>query len=266
MTLPGFLNPSVCDYQYTLMAGVTDVNQILAQLTTQLTVTPPVAARWTEAPAGTFTSPSDSAGRYIVCAFSRVAASLLRMILTDHHGITICNRICQINVVGTDTEVYTGSFYIVIEPHLAGPSILLAYLVDMTPEKAVGNPYPAIGAGYLSSGGAVDGFGAYGYFYAVDTMAAAVLQRLVATTFTFGGAAYPLLMPSGRYIFERGYVYQLFRTTSIITGGLWQSLVGYEGVVAFNDVTVPLGNGSTGVFRATNWGTVNRGRLYVRKA
>lgn len=270
MSIPRHLSPDYCDFRYTQLNWITDVNSILTALTAQLVTAPAAAHKWTEAPAGTFTSPSDSEGRYLVCAFSRIAAGNLQMVLTDHYGNTICTRRLQIDTTGTIVDIYSGTHYVFIDSLRTTGEQLFAFLVDTAMEDPRLFPYPAAGGGYRSSADAIDGNGDYGNLYMMDgTTGAAVRVRFMSVNHdTAGGTVTGSVTRGNRKLW---FDYDIGFTSSLyFVGRLPQALLSYyNGTANEMEWVVPLDDGITGVFRGTSWistGAVANARFHLRKS
>lgn len=262
MTVPRFLDTTYCDANYTRLVGITDVADILAQLTAQLVTNPAAGYKWTEAPAGTFTSPVDAEGRTIVCAFSRISAANLQMILSCG-GTTLCTRRIQIDWGGTNVDVYSGKYYVAIDSLRATAEFMIAFLVESTPVPEASNIYPGAGTGYRTNADAVDGNGAYGFLYAINPAGTlAVANRIRCPAYTIAAAAQTGLMaPSGRVLF---YDAPIGVATYGWLGRPCQMLVGYQsaqGTMLYTPVDT---DGTLGYFRATSWGTGTTGKLWIR--
>lgn len=265
MTVPNFLSSSYCDFRFTKLWGITDVSSILTALTAQLVTAPAAANKWTENPAGTFQSPSDASGRYIKCAFTRVAATNLQMVLTDHNVVTICTRRIQISGA-TNVDLYTGKFYVVIDSLVATPEIMLAFLLDPSPEALASVPNPAFGNAYRSAADAADGNCDYGELYAIDNAGVALLQRLQGKSVNTGGSVFPYVAQYFRAIVNDFAIRQNVGGFLYWAGRMPQALMWYEGIAQGSIRKAALDNSNFGLFRGTSWTLANNGRLCVRYA
>lgn len=264
MAVPAFLNTTICDARHTRLL-VTDVNTILAALTAQLVTAPAAAFKWTEAPAGTFTSPADPNGRTITCAFSRIAATNLQMILTDDGATTICTRRIQVDGTGTFVDLFTGAFYVFISSLRATTEPMFAFLVDSTPDTPGSVPNPAFGNAYRSNADAADGNCDLGEMYGIDNAGVALLNRIRSHYYTMA----PLAIGTPQYPSMRRPLVDALITQDI--GGSWywvgrpyQMLLGYATAVDVRR-TVAIDNGVTAVFRGAGW-TNAQARIYVRES
>lgn len=266
MTIPNFLSKDLCDFRYTQLTGITDVSSILTALTAQLVTAPATAHKWTEAPAGTFTSSQDPNGRYIVCAFSRIAATNLQMVMTDHNGIVICTRRMQISGAGTTVDIYTGRFYVLIESVLATVEPMMAFLTNDYLDSYGDDDYPAFGNAHRSSADAADGNCDYGELYGVDySPVPAAVNRFRATGYTcYAGAFTTNPIYSGRYRLTECTIKRGFGGVYIWTSRLYHALVGIIYAGWDREVRVVFDDGTVGTFRKLWWGSSGSYGLCVR--
>jgi len=271
MTVPNFLSSSFAPFRY-YTERVTDMTSVLTTLTAELVTNPALADKWTEAPAGTFQCPSDASGRWMKCAFTRISANVMQMILTDNSGNTICTRRASGTTAGFYATYYTGKFHCFLEfmSESTSPAynFLSAWLMDITPDPLASCPYPVVGNGTLNSGGNADGYGVIQYLFAVDGAVPAATQRMKGSA-TIGNTSVNMSMPSGRGFYDECLISQNVGGTIYWTGRLCQALLGPGLPTAVGvETQVPVDDGTMATFKATllNETTPYRWRLWMRKA
>lgn len=273
MTIPDFLSQNFCRFYYRVDHGVSDVNTILASLTAQLVTAPVAADKWTENPAGTFTSPAYH-GKYMVIAFSRIAADKLQAIVYDNTGVVICQRRIQIDIVAglyKDVVYFTGKYYCVIDSRRATGEMFWAFLAIPKPaDDYNGCPYPVFANGYRDSNNNVDGYGALFQLFGRDNGVAGPLYR-VRHMCDMANNDFSPRSPDQRRMFHDLYVQQPFPQGYYCwVGRMCQALIGCGHIDEGVEKLVPIDDGTMGTFEATSMirpGTVMYStRLFMRKA
>lgn len=130
MTLPAFSS----DFRFGSVASMTDVQDAIDQIRTQLTVTPPAAFQWTESPANRFTSPADADGRFLSVNITRSSATRMTFTVRDQNGTVI--RDGTIDISGTaSAKIWSGQYHLWAQFKSGATfEIARASILDETPD------------------------------------------------------------------------------------------------------------------------------------
>ena len=143
------LNP-----KYSELPNVTDVDQLLAHLSTGGTIKA-AGVGWTESPANTFQTPNDPAGRWFKMAFTRNSALQLDMTLTDDQGRAAAAR--RIDATsGSTWRFYYTSRYLYME-EVGQTMYFAATLLSLPPESELAHNRYVLTQGRNTTAGANTG-------------------------------------------------------------------------------------------------------------
>ncbi|MGH9461070.1 MAG: hypothetical protein ACRD5D_00550 [Candidatus Polarisedimenticolia bacterium] len=138
--------------------GITDVQDILDELDDALTAQLDVEDRWTEAPAGTFTSPADLAGRQMKIVVARDSATRMLFDVKDQNGLTI--RDGSIDIAATaNFRIWCGPHhvYVEVDDGAGAYEVARASMLDPRPEVLNAHQRYVVGMTTRDGSGNLDG-------------------------------------------------------------------------------------------------------------
>lgn len=272
MAIPIFLASS---FSYLQMIGVTDVADVIVAFRDE--VLNQQTPAWTEPVAGTFKSPPDANGRFFEVDLVATTSVRLGITVRDDTGFELMEREAQLGG-GTSSEdncrIYTGQFHMRIEfeDHGGGAlgETIGAGITDLSPEPSDIIRHNTWANGRRSSAGTADASGdTLGDFFMLDNGLAAVDRRPLGILTTANTVA-PLFTHSGSII-TRPVV-----MTSVAPGNplgadqpigrLHQCLQVDDNFAAGAELTVPIDDALTGVFKVTVAAFDNSYKIAWRKA
>lgn len=259
MTLPAFVDTP---FRYKETQGVLDVATVITDLRAEL-----LALGWTEPVGNTFQSPARADGIFFQFIIARLSATRVSMVVKDQWGVQVNNQTTtqmDVQATGSTVRYYTGPLHLCLSFDRSDtPEAFFCGVMEVSPET-MGIPY----AYYFTSRGPRDNTGAYsnaGYnqFYAKAIGATAYTASSVgiidrraysAQGYTVSGAIYivPLEFVSGSGFYAYGRLFQAVIVPADLAFGA--------------EVTMPLDDQTTGVFKVAGFVTTNNGRLAFRKS
>lgn len=233
---------------------ISDVNDVLTTLTARLVTTPSALEKWTEGPAGTFTSPVDGFGRFVTLIFTAASATQLNLRVLDQNTATLINTAGNIRsiVIGGPTvfRYFTCSkfAYIQTEPdfqHLGG-GMLTAF-----PESEGGNANYCYAHGTNNNGGVAEGFGAYvTQYFMLDNGSPNLASRLVRKDVSIDGTAFNMQAGTGAFRYEAAEFRANYSGVNRVAGRIFNAYTCDSSLAPGVTRTLPIGNsGETGLFR-----------------
>lgn len=258
MAVPDFLNTA---FAFVTVAAETDMANVITQLRTTL-----LALGWTEPSANLFKSPVDSAGKYFDLLFTRIAQGNLEMRVRDQNAITICTRRAQIDIAGTNYDLFAGTHHFVISFKRATRENMWAGMLDQSPIAQAASSVYTFGSAHRTAADVVDSNCDVGDAFMLDNGIATFKsrnQRINAapsasvTNLLWGDGTqgcWPctMLTQPGANSWWGGRVYQVYMV---------------DGAQAFDsDLILPIDDGVTATFRVVGFATIDQQRMAVRKA
>jgi len=262
-TKPDFLNDNTYPYNYLQSVGVTDVNTIISDLRTQLTG---VTLAWTEPSTALFKSPPDTAGKFIDILCTRIAATNIEFRVRDYRGATLITRRIQIDNPGS-VNYFCSVRGVTVESLRGTPEIFQAQLLDPTPDLVADVDNRAVANAYRANNDGVDGNGSNSsQWFAFDAGASGPNQRAVNWGQDSSSTAVDFFSGNTDFIFRDELISINQSGINAWTGRPWHRLACSASLPFATDKTVPLGDGTTGVFRVIGLLTVNTMRVCCRKS
>ncbi len=253
MAVPAFLSSS---FSYPEDVGVTDVANVIIALRDELLNQQTPA--WTEPVGGTFKSPPDANGRFIEFDISAVSTTRIRMLARDDSGRTIKNRTADITATDT-VRYFTGRHYAVIEfvnvtVATTGEAIGCG-LTDLTPDASSAVRDNAWMFGRRDSAGTLDATSdTWSEFDMFDNGTIASVRRAEAPADSTA-TAIALWSHTGRLVTRPVLLCSTPKANPFSArqpiGRLYQSVVVPDELGPGDEVTVPIDDALSGVFKVT---------------
>lgn len=250
---------------------ISDTTNILTTLTTLLVTNPSSGEKWTESPAGTFTSPIDGAGRFVQLIFSAPTTTRLNLLVLDQNGSGMVNTAAsQRSIVisgATVFKYYTCSKFVYIHTegtfdHLGG-GMLTAF-----PESE------GVNGNYCYTHGTFNNVGNPDYgptvlaFWMLDNgLTSAPQSRVINHTADMGGTQCSYQMGSGAFLYEPVDMRATYGGINRIAGRMYNAYACDASLSAGVTRTLPIGNsGETGSFVVLPIAATGQAKLMLRIA
>jgi hypothetical protein len=241
-----------------------DTTTMLATLTNLLVTLPMSSEKWIESPAHTFTSPADSAGRFLKLVFTNPSSTQLNLDVRDQNNVAVITS-SQRSIVmtpGNTIHYYSCSKFLYIQDettsfHLGGG------MLTSFPEAEGGNGNYVYAHGTSNSAGSNDGQDPYlSFYYMLDNGVATVNGRLIDTAINSSGNNFGMQMGTGAYKYDAPEMQANYSGSNRFAGRMFNAYVCDSSFAPGATRTLPIGNsGETGVFRVVNT-SVQPGTFY----
>lgn len=247
MAVPTYLQPNFNFLETTLQ---TDVANTITRIKTRA-----LLLGWTNPVGDTIVSPANAVGQQITLAFSRIGATNLQMVFTDSLGRTFTRR-AQTAASFTERLYFnTYGFYF----DSGNGELLWATILDLTPDLQNSHDQWATGYGTRTSGDVVD----------IGNTVAASMQLSSASPRVYTPASATTWFPRGSLdtLSQQKFSQSLSRmwypmvhegpvvgTTRRIRGRYFQALAVPSSEAAQSEITVPLDQATTGLFKVLSQG------------
>jgi hypothetical protein len=264
MSVPAFL---AGNFRYLETAGVTDVNTIISDMRAELVN---ATNGWTEPVAGSFKSPVDSYGRFIVIALTRQSATRIAFVVTDKWAQQIVNDTFDIDAGGCMVRYFTGPDCCYVETVRATtPEFGMAWKANISPEIDGIDGYAWFAHTYRNSTGTTQtntfstAFGWNGSSYQSGEYLCSAEMYSSNVSFSNGRTC------SGTHLFvpEECFHYAPGAAVWAWAGRMPQVVQGPNSLAAGSEVTIPIDDGVNATFKKTCSRTGTFGvNLFFRKA
>jgi hypothetical protein len=241
-------NSSYYFKDYQIASG--DVADAIVAIRTELTSRNVPA--WTEPSTALFKSPTDAAGRFFDCLFTKIDQQTLELRVRNQVAATICTSRFQAGVTPWMCRIFSGQFHLLVECWNAGGyAHLFGGILDQSPDPQGSNPCYVYGGGLLSATNTNDGYSNVGRSFMNDGNGSAYADRSTAYNTSNNSA-------SCMYHMNGAKIYRPAETYAYYDGGANMRVAGrkYQYVLCTSDlwygtkVQVPIDNVS-GTFLVT---------------
>jgi hypothetical protein len=267
MAVPTYL---ANNFNFLETSGVTDVSTTITRLVAQA-----VALVWTNPGAGHVVSPPNAVGQYIDLQFNRIAATNLEMVFTDSLTRTFTRR-AQVTAAWTE-RIYFNTYGMLLD--FSNGEGFWATLLDLSPELQNSHDQFATGNGARTSGGVLDSFysthgseqlsSANPRVYALNSANLLVPRGNIQMTAPPQGMQ-ALTQSGGRLWYPNIQVGPVTAAIWRVRGRVFQMLMVYNSESNQSEITVPIDQATTGVFKITSVpivaGNNFDGKMAMRKA